>query len=118
MSTQRPAVYRAVIDALVRMCRDGQGQIGAERARRGLWNKNATSPAFDEDQFAFNELPSRLSDQDRDVLARMLEQEVTTGVFETLKALEEHKIAPFEDGYEGGPYQDFVGRMNGWEWPK
>jgi hypothetical protein len=42
---------------------------------------------------------------------------VVTGVFETLKALEEFQIAPFVDGYEGSPYHDFIGRLDGWEWP-
>ena len=36
------ARYRQVIDELVQACRHGQGQIGADRARAGLWNKNAT----------------------------------------------------------------------------
>lgn len=51
----------------------------------------------------------------------MLSQEVITGVFETLKALEQFEIQPFEDGYEGSPYNDFIGRVNPnnqWPWPE
>jgi hypothetical protein len=39
-------------------------------------------------------------------------------VFETLKALEQFAIKPFKNGYEDSSYNDFVGRLNGWEWPQ
>jgi hypothetical protein len=39
------------------------------------------------------------------------------GVHETLVVLHEAGIRPFDDGYEGTPYHDFVGRLDGWEWP-
>ena len=48
----------------------------------------------------------------------MLAGEVVTGVFETLKALEQFQIAPFEDGYEGSAFEDFIGRLNDWNWPE
>jgi len=41
-----------------------------------------------------------------------------TGVFETLKTLEEFQIEPFTDGYEGSPHNDFVGRLDDWSWPE
>ena len=47
-SPQKPRNYREVIDELVRMCRDGQGQIGARRVREGVWNKNASEVAIPE----------------------------------------------------------------------
>jgi hypothetical protein len=31
--------------------------------------------------------------------------------------LHEAGIQPFEDGYEGTPYHDFVGRLIDWSWP-
>ena len=37
--------YRELIDALVRACREGQGQIGRRRVRHGVWNSNATTTA-------------------------------------------------------------------------
>ena len=48
----------------------------------------------------------------------MLSQEVVTGVFGALKALEVFRIAPFEEGYEGSPYNDSIGRLDGWNWPE
>ena len=108
--------YRAVIDLLVDVCHNGQGQIGARRARAGIWNVNATAE-FAPDQHEINLLLSRMPAADREILARMLASAFEGGVFETLKALEEFEIAPFESGYEGSPYHDFVGRLDDWEWP-
>ena len=49
----------------------------------------------------------------------MLEEQVEVGIFEALKVLEEFEVAPFEEGYEGSPYNDFIGRLAGdWEWPE
>jgi hypothetical protein len=115
---KKPSVYRAVIDEMVRACREGQGQIGADRARAGLWNQNAT-PDFIPEQHAINVLLQRLNMAEREVLAGMLAHQVEVGMFEALKALEEHGVPPFEDGYEGSPFHDFVGRMAGdWDWPE
>ena len=108
--------YRDAIDALVDMCRDGQGQVGPDRVRSGVWNPSATD-SFMPDQNAVNLLLAKLSSQDRKVLAGLLAQQVETGVFETLKVLENHGIEPFDTGYEGSPYNDFVGRLGNWRWP-
>jgi hypothetical protein len=117
MSTpQKPPAYREMIDELVRVCKDGQGQIGARRVRAGVWNANAT-PDFIPDQHAINLLLKRLSAEDREIIAGMLAQEVVTGAFETLKVLEKFEIEPFRDGYEGSPYNDFIGRLDDWSWP-
>lgn len=113
----KPKQYREIIDALVQMCRDGQGQIGARRAREGIWNQNATADSIP-DQHKINLFLKRLSSEDREILAGMLSQEVVTGVFETLKALEESQVPPFEEGYEGSPFNDFIGRLDDWEWPE
>ena len=114
---QKPAVYREMIDELVRMCKDGQGQIGPRRVRKGVWNQNAT-PGFISDQYEINLLLERMSHHDREILAGMLAHEVELGVFETLKVLEQYQVEPFKDGYEGSPYNDFIGRLADWEWPK
>ena len=117
MSTpQKPQAYRAVIDELVQVCKHGQGQIGSRRVRAGVWNANAT-PDFIPDQHAINLLLKRLSAEDREIIAGMLAHAVETGMFETLKALEEFEIEPFKDGYEGSPYNDFIGRLADWSWP-
>ena len=109
--------YRDVVDELVAMCREGQGQIGARRARDGVWNQNATAEYLS-DQHEINDLLARMSAADREVLAKMLAWEVVTGVFETLKVLEQLQVPPFEDGYEGSPFNDFIGRLDDWEWPQ
>ena len=40
------------------------------------------------------------------------------GVHAALVALHEERLPPFEDGYEGTPFHDFVGRLQGWDWPE
>ena len=114
---KKPRIYRDLIDALVRACKEGQGQIGAERARAGLWNQNAT-PDLIPDQYEINQMLKRMSSADRKILAGMLAHQVEAGVFETLKVLEEFEIDPFKDGYEGSPYHDFIGRLSDWKWPE
>jgi hypothetical protein len=111
-------VYRKLIDEMVRACREGQGQIGAQRARRGLWNPNAQSDqGLMADQHAMNVLLSKLSASDRTVVATMLEQEFRNGIHESLRILHEAGIKPFNQAEEGTPFHDFVGRQTGWEWP-
>ena len=102
---------------MVRVCHDGQGQIGARNVRTGLWNENATLDYLP-DQHRINALLFRLTESERESLAEMLAQAFEGGVFETLKALELFEIAPFVGGYEGSPFHDFVGRLDGWEWPE
>ncbi|MGV3661556.1 MAG: DUF6547 family protein [Prosthecobacter sp.] len=114
---RKPQIYRNVIDDLVKACREDQGQIGPRRVRAGVWNPNAKA-GFIPAQHEINLLLQRLSAGEREILAGMLEESVQTGVFETLKVLEEHQIEPFLEGHEGSPYHDFVGRMNDWEWPE
>jgi hypothetical protein len=113
------ATYRLVIDDLVRSCKEGQGQIGARRAKAGVWNANADE-LRDEmpEQHAMNALLARLDGPERNVLAMMLEEAFVSGVHETLAVLHEAQVRPFDDGYEGTPLNDFVGRLQGWEWPK
>lgn len=114
----KPKQYRDFIDALVDVCHNGQGQIGARRVRAGVWNPNASAKTLP-DQHRMNLLVARLGREDRETLATMLAEEVETGVFETLKALEGFGIEPFQDGYEGSPYHDFIGRLsNNWNWPE
>jgi hypothetical protein len=113
----KPLLYRQVIDELVRACKEGQGQLAAERARKGIWNQNATVDYIPE-QHAINLLLKRMSAADREILAGMLADQVVTGVFEALKVLEQFEIEPFQDGYEGSPFNDFIGRLSDWEWPE
>jgi hypothetical protein len=114
---RKPQAYRELIDKLVAVCKKGQGQIGSNRVRKGFWNTNATSE-FIPDQHEINLLLARLSPVDREILAGMLAHQVEVGVFETLKVLEEFEIEPFKDGYEGRAFNDFIGRLADWKWPK
>lgn len=110
--------YRDVIDRLVHSCREGQGQIAAERARKGVWNPNADKTPDDmPDQAKMNALLRRLETDDRELLARFFAQQFVGGVHESLVVLHAAKIPPFEDGYEGTPFHDFVGRLEDWPWP-
>ena len=109
--------YRDMIDDLVRMCKDGQGQIAARRVREGIWNYNANATTIP-DQHRINLLMEQLSPSDRNTIANMMTQEVVTGVFETLKTMEQYGIEPFAEGYEGSAYQDFIGRLSDWDWPE
>jgi hypothetical protein len=107
--------YRAVIDRLVDDCHRGQGQLGAARARAGVWNANAT-PENLPDQHEINVLLTRMSREDREVLGRMLQHAFAGGVHASLAALHERSLPPFDRAYEGTPFHDFVGRMAGWTW--
>lgn len=102
-----------MIDDLVQSCREGQGQIGPDRARAGRWNQNNT----DQQQQSFNELLDALTPPQREVLAQLLQHVFMSGVHETLRVLHEAGVAPFDDAYEGTPFHDFIGRLDGWEWP-
>lgn len=110
--------YRDIIDELVSVCREGQGQIGPRRVLAGVWNPHVDASSAP-DQHAINLLLARLSSADRETIGRMLTHAFEGGVFETLKALETFGVAPFEDGYEGSPFNDFMGRLAGsWDWPE
>ena len=114
----KPQLYRDVIDRLVDECRHGQGAIGPDRVRAGVWNRNAPED-IPEHQRHVNLLLKELSGSQRETLAILLREAFEGGVFNTLKTLEAFEIAPFEDGYEGSPYHDFIGRLDEpeWEWP-
>jgi hypothetical protein len=114
---EKPKVYRAIIDELVAVCRNGQGQLGPQRVRRGIWNEYATKESIP-DQHEINLLLARMLASDREILATMLAHEVEVGIFETLKVLEQFQVTPFTEGYEGSPFNDFVGRLADWKWPE
>lgn len=113
---RKPQLYRDAIDSLVVDCRSGQGQIGPNRVRSGLWNPNASTESMP-DQTRINELLGRLPQNDRDLIAQMLNQEYVGGAFAALRILNDFGVEPFQDGYEGAAYNDFVGRLDDWSWP-
>lgn len=48
----------------------------------------------------------------------MLEVGFQSGVHQALVAFHEAQVQPFDDGYEGTPFHDFVGPLDGWDWPE
>src|SRR5436190_23779552 len=76
----KPQRYRDLIDHLVEVCHDGQGQIGARRVRAGVWNRNATADVLP-DQHEVNLLLARMPAADREIFAALLAKEVELGVF-------------------------------------
>jgi uncharacterized protein DUF6547 len=112
------AQYRRIIDTLVYECRDGQGPILPTWVRRGVWNRHAVDHPDDlPEEARYNELLARLSEADRDLVARMLQDAFEAGVQTSLRVLHDEALAPFDDGYEGTPFHDFVGRLADSSWP-
>lgn len=108
--SKRDRLYRKVIDRLVQSCHEGEGQIGARRARAGIWNPHITAKT-DPEQHAVNLLLARLPKKDRETLARLLADQFVTGVHATLAVLHEEAVPPFDQAYEGTPFHDFIGRF-------
>lgn len=108
------AFYRSFIDRLVEQCRNG---LYERKLATGVWNLNATTEIVPEDH-RVNLLLADLSPEQRHDLARILTEAHVTGVFDVLVALYEESVPPFDKGYEGDPFNDFMGRMTGWEWPE
>ena len=59
-----------------------------------------------------------MSDHDREVLAGMLQSSFEGGIHDTLVTLHDAEVEPFDSGYEGSPFHDFVGRLTGWQRPE
>ena len=109
-------LYRFLIDELVSECRQGQGQIGPDWARAGRWKAGA-GELPDGAQRRISVLLAGMAPGDREVVAQMLAEAFQDGVFITLRVLHDHGVPPFEDGYEGSPFNDFIGRLYDWPWP-
>ncbi len=116
MHEPQTASYREIVDELVRACQEGQGQIAANRARMGVWNVNASSEWPDR-QSESTELLGELDERQRHILPSLLSEEFVSGVHTALVVLHAKGVTPFEDGYEGTPFHDFSGRLDGWPWP-
>jgi hypothetical protein len=110
--TTRPAVYREVVDELVRRTRHGW-KLPPEPSFEDYF------AAFMPDRQAVESFKARLSPADADLLYVMLANSYYGGFHDTLVVLYEHAVAPFDDGYEGDPFHDYVGRLTGdWSWPE
>ena len=111
--------YRALIVELVDECRNGQGQVLPGWVRRGVWNTNALDkPDEMPEEHQMNTVLARLTQEDRAVVAQMLELSYEGGIHDALRVLHDHEVPPFDDAYEGTPFHDFMGRLKtDWEWP-
>ena len=102
------AEYRSIIDELVRECLEGQGTVLPLWVRRGQWPQ----------EHEINRMLARLSLEARALIARMLSDAYCGAVHDALRVLNDNQVPPFDQSYEGTPYQDFVGRLSGeWAWP-
>lgn len=82
--------------------------------RRGVWNTYARDhPGEMPEEDLINRVLDGLTDDDRGVVARMLELAYEGGVHDTLRVLHDHEVPPFDDAHEGTPFQDFMGRIKG-----
>lgn len=118
MSDDPQWLYRQMIDAMAVTCIQGEGQVSAQRVRVGVWNVNAHEiEDVDPSQQAMNDLIAGLGEAQRVTLAAMIAEEFSSGVFHALRVLHAAQLHPFEDGYDGTPGDDFLGRLEGWEWP-
>lgn len=100
--------YRSIIDDLVDECLRGQGTVLPSWVMRGDWPQEPE----------FNALLDRLTETERSLVARMLDDAYRGAVHMVLRVLGDAQVPPFDQSYEGEPYQDFVGRLGeDWEWP-
>jgi hypothetical protein len=122
----KPKMYRDFIDAMADECNNGQGQVYSVNILSGIWNVNAEIKKLREknddlkEQYKMGLILKNLSDEERKILIKMFEGAFQAGVFETLAKLEEFEIEPFIEGYNGSPYDDFIGRVakdDPWDWP-
>ena len=110
-------MYRQMIDAMVVSCA-GAGQVSAERVRIGVWNDNADEvPDVAPHQVVMNRVLSSLSHEQRQAVAILFAEEYASGVYNALQVLHAADCEPFSEGYDGEPCDDFLGRLDGWEWP-
>lgn len=110
-------MYRQTIDAMVVACLQGQGQVSAERIRVGVWNPNADAET-DPNQVTMNALLGAMEESHRQALSMLVAEEFASGIFNALTVLAAAKIEPFVQGYDGEPSDDFLGRIDGSDWPE
>lgn len=110
-------MYRQMIDAMVVSCA-GPGQVSAERVRVGVWNPDAAdAPEVDTNQTTMNAILASLTIEQREALAALFAEEYASGVYNAIQVLTAAELEPFRQGYDGEPVDDFLGRLDGWEWP-
>ena len=108
-------MYQALIDTLVSACTSGPGQVSARRVQSGVWNENADDS--DPAQTRMNELLASLSEEHRGVLAEVIAAEFSSGMFTAIEVLETARIVPFDEGISGTASDNFLDRLDDWQWP-
>jgi hypothetical protein len=116
---EQRGTYQAVIDAMVDECRHGQGQVLPGWVRRGVWSQHALDhPGEMPAEQVMNNVLADLDDEQRDVIATMLVLAYEGAMHDALHVLHDHEVPPFDDGYEGAAFNDFMGRLRtDWAWP-
>ncbi|MBU2695401.1 hypothetical protein CCO04_09935 [Pimelobacter sp. 30-1] len=90
----------------------GQGTVLPGRVRAGVWSPAAAAhPGQDPEDDAANAVLAGLDPARREVVAGLLEQVYAGAVHDVLRVLHEHEVPPFDDGDEGTPFHDFMGRL-------
>jgi len=111
-------LYRELIDAFVRSCREGAGQLSAQRIRDGVWHPGASQRSLPTEH-AMNVLLQCLTPSQRATLAQAVAERFVGGVFDAIAQLSWEDLEPFDGAYEGDPFNDFIGRLSGdWPWPE
>ena len=111
-------LYKSLIDELAKMSKS----CADERAC-----KKGKIPGIDAEKLGINEVLSKLTENERDILSKFIVEVYHSGIFDTLEHLEwlrccknmvitvEGEPLPLEK-YEGIP-NDYIGRRSGWDWP-
>ena len=112
-------IYKNLIDELVKMSRNCADANAVKKGR---------VPGIDAEKSGINDILSKLSDQERDVLAGFVVEAYHSGIYDTLEQLEwyrcckEMKISVEGEELPLGKYEgipcDYVGRRQGWVWPE
>lgn len=105
--------YRELIDVFVEQCRE---ELTSVNVRAGVWHPNANPKTMPEEHER-NLLLQSLSPSQRETLVEILTREDRAGVSRALTHLSERGIKPFDAAYEGTPSEDFLRRLEGWQWP-
>ncbi len=108
--------YRVFIDGLVQISES----VGSRRVLRGFWH-----PEPPPDQVKFNELLQALPQEQRAVLAELLQKERTGAIHDVLCYIQENEYkltAPSNESFSESPFGtdlhfDYVARLAGDPWP-
>jgi hypothetical protein len=119
------AAYRAIIDALTAKARESVSATFV--VEEGIFSRGVGLDVLGKKLEPLNAFVQTLSKTQRKALAEALLSERATGIGEVLAELEwwmtcrevglTFKGKPMPAEASEGPVGDYIGRMNGWEWP-